>query len=237
MTGLDLTSAEIVDLTQTLDAATATWPGEAGVCVTTTAAVDPDGYLSRHVSMPEHVGTHVDAPGHMIAGGITVDRIPPDRLVRPVCVVDARDAVGTDPDAVVGVDVIERSEAHHGGIRRGDVVLVRTGWDRHTGDVDAYIGTEAPRCPGIGIEAAEHIVRCGAAGIGIDTMSVERGDSPDFPVHMLTLGAGLWHVEGLVGLGRLPARGAWIVVAPLRLSGGSGAPARALALVPPGTRP
>ncbi len=225
---------EIVDITQSIDATTATWPGEDAAYATTTAVIDADGYFARRVDMPEHVGTHVDAPGHMIPGAVTVDEIPPDRLVRPVAVIDARDVVGADPDAVVGIDVVERSEARHGRIESGDAVLIRTGWDRHVGTADAYIGTDAPRCPGIDTEAAALLVRRGVVGIGIDTMSVERGDSPDFPVHAMTLGAGLWHVEGLIGLGGVPARGAWIIVAPLRLSGGSGAPARVFALVPRG---
>lgn len=230
----DLSWAAIIDLTQRIGPRTPTWPGDGEVEVEVTATVPDDGYLARRVTMPEHVATHVDAPAHVPHGAGTVDDIPPGRLVRPAAVIDVRHVVGDDPDAVIGVDAIAESESVHGVLEIGDVVLIRTGWDRHADDAAAYIGAGEARCPGLDLAAAEHLIRRGVVGIGIDTLSVEAGASEDLAVHHRTLGAGLWHAEGLVGLDRVPARGAWIVVAPLRLAGGSGAPARVLALVPPG---
>ncbi len=229
---MDLTTARIVDLTQPLGPSTAVWPGEIPVRLVTTATVGEDGWFARDLTTPEHAGTHVDAPAHITAGTATVDLLPPARLVRPVVMIDASAHVGDRPDAVVGADVIRADESARGRVASGDVVLVRTGWDRHLADIERYVGTRRARCPGIDAGAAELLVRRGVAGIGIDTMSVERGADADLPVHRRTSAAGVWHLEGLVGLDGVPPRGAWIVVAPLRLVGGSGAPARVFALVP-----
>ena len=76
------------------------------------------------------------------------------------------------------------------------------------------------------------LVERGVAGLGIDTLGVDPGSSVDFPVHLTTLPAGMWHLEGLIELGRVPARGAWLVAAPLNLVDGSGTPARVFAILP-----
>ncbi len=173
---LSLANADVVDLTQTIGLATAVWPGDGSVEVTTTADVRDDGYFARRIAMPEHLGTHVDAPAHVVEGGATVDDIASRRLVRPAVVIDARASVGDDPDAAVGVDVVLAFEARHGSIARGDVVLIRTGWDRHVGDPASYIGIDEARCPGLDIPAARHLITRGVVGIGIDTLSVWRSD-------------------------------------------------------------
>jgi kynurenine formamidase len=88
------------------------------------------------------------------------------------------------------------------------------------------------RFPGLSVEAGRLLVERGVAGIGIDTLSIDRGVAADCPVHFITLPAGLWQLEGLVNLEQLPARGALLVIGAPRLSGGSGVPARPLALLP-----
>jgi kynurenine formamidase len=113
-------------------------------------------------------------------------------------------------------------------------VLLWTGWEDRAGDAAAWLGDEAPerlRFPGFGASAAELFVERGVAGIGIDTAGVDRGSDTANPVHHTTLPAGLWHLEGLVDLGSVPSRGALLVVGALKLSSGSGAPARVLALI------
>jgi kynurenine formamidase len=162
-----------------------------------------------------------------VAGAQDAAAIPPERLVVPAAVVDGPG----EPDAVLSERDVLADEARHGRVPPGCVVLVRTGWDRHLGDPARYIG--AMDFPGVSVGAARLLVARGVVGIGIDTLGVDPGAATDFPVHAgVTLPAGVWHLEGLVGLGRLPPRGATLVVGVLPLAGGSGAPARVLALLP-----
>ena len=213
----------VVDLTQPLGEGTALWPGSPPFEVRVTAEIERDGLYNRALSTPEHAGTHLDAPAHFVPEGARVDDIPADRLVAPCAVVDARG------EAVVGADLLRADEARHGVFARGSAVLVHTGWDRFADDHQAYV--EALEFPGLDKAAAELLVERGVVGLGIDTLGVDPGSSATFDVHHTTLPAGLWHLEGLVNLGALPARGALLFVGALRLVGGSGTPARVLALV------
>ena len=111
-------------------------------------------------------------------------------------------------------------------------MLVHTGWDsRHT-DPNRVRRRRRAAFPGLAADAARLLVARGIAGIGIDTLGVDPGHVDHFPAHRITLAAGLWHLEGVVGLDRVPARGAWLVAAALPLVAGSGAPARAFAILP-----
>ena len=144
--------------------------------------------------------------------------------------IDIREACAADRDyALSAADVLEH-EAAHGALPPRAAVLVCTGWSAYLADAARYVGDL--RFPGVSAEAARLLVERGAAGIGIDTLSVDPGISSDFAVHFTTLPAGLWHLEGLVNLELLPPRGALLAVGAPLLVGGSGVPARPLALLP-----
>jgi len=115
-----------------------------------------------------------------------------------------------------------------GPIDAGSAVLALTGWERYRSDAERYVGGAFP---GFGVGAAELLLERRVVGLGIDTLGVDPGAAADFPVHHMTLPAGLWHLEGLVNLAELPARGALLVVGALKLVDGSGTPARVFALV------
>jgi kynurenine formamidase len=153
--------------------------------------------------------------------------------VRPVAKLDVRPWVGDDARATIGADVILELERRDGTIARDSAVLVHTGWDAYWRDRDRYLGDGDLAFPGLARDAAELLVERGVVGLGIDTLSVDPGHSTDLPVHHTTLPAGLWQLEGLIGLDRVPARGAWLVAAPLLLADGSGTPSRVFAIVPP----
>jgi kynurenine formamidase len=227
-----LGSCRIVDLTQTLGPQTVLWPGSRPISAHTTATVRDDGYFIRDLDLPEHAGTHLDAPAHFAATGRTVAEIAPDTLVCPAVVVDVSRRCGDDAAYTIDAATLRTFEERHGRIPAGSAVLVRTGWDRHIGDGARYIGSDRPACPGVGVDAAKLLVERGVVGVGIDTLSIDPGHADGWPAHHVTLGAGLWHLEGLVGLGDLPARGALVVVGVIKLADGSGAPARVLAVVP-----
>ncbi|MCC6831101.1 MAG: cyclase family protein [Thermoleophilia bacterium] len=217
----------VIDLTQPLSPATPMWPGSAPPAAAVESDLARDGFFTRRVGMSEHTGTHLDAPAHFVAGRAGPDAIPPHRLVVPAVVLDAPGS----PDGALTAAAVRADEAARGRVPAGCAVLVRTGWDRHLDDPARYVG--ALDFPGVAVDAAELLVARGVVGVGIDTLSVDRGAATDFPVHgRVTLPAGVWHLEGLVNLAALPHRGALLFVGVLPLVGGSGAPARVLAVLP-----
>ncbi|TML66701.1 MAG: cyclase family protein [Actinobacteria bacterium] len=235
VTGLDelLAADRLVDLTQPLGESTILWPGSHPFETETTVDHDAHGAYARDLALPEHAGTHIDAPAHFHRGGATADLIPLATLVRPAVRLDVRELVGDDASFALSAEDIEDLEREDGLIRPDSAVLVDTGWDRYLDDPVRYSGGETTSFPGIGADAARLLVARGIVGIGIDTMGVDPGGSLRFAAHRITMPAGLWHAEGLVGLERVPARGAWVVVGALPIVGGSGAPARIFAVIPP----
>ncbi len=220
----------VVDLAQPLSPATAVWPGMNQLSVRTTDTYADGGSFGRDLTLGEHTGTHLDAPAHFAEGGATVDGIPAGDLVCEAVVLDIREACATDPDYVLSAADVLEHEAAHGAIPARSAVLVCTGWSAFLGDAGRYV-TDL-RFPGVSSEAARLLVERGVAGLGIDTLGVDPGNSTDFAAHNTTLPAGLWHLEGLVNLELLPARGALLAVGAPLLVGGSGVPARPLALLP-----
>ena len=230
-----LASAKVVDLTIPLDSNVVMWPGAAAPEALVMGTVEHDGFFARRVSFFEHSGTHFDAPCHFVAGEKTVDQIPASELVRPVVVIDISLRVGEDADAVLTLDEVITFETLHGQIPSGSVALLRTGWEERNTDAVKYAGEPGNlRFPGFGVEAADFLVNTrGTVGLGIDTLGIDSGEASHFPVHsQISHPKGVWHLENLQNLKALPATGAWIVVGVLPLVGGSGSPARVIALVP-----
>ncbi len=226
---------QVHDLSQPLGPQTAAWPGWPGVSAQVVCEIERDGMYDRTLSLPEHSGTHLDAPAHFDPRGRFVHQLTVSQLVAPCVVIDVRSACGDDPDFAVQADHVASFEAEHGPIPGGSAVLVCTGWDRHLTRPEAYIGgSGSARCPGLSADAMRSLVQRKIVGVGIDTLSIDPGNSSQLPAHKAGLSAGLWHLEGLTGLDRLPAVGSWIVVGVIPLVDGSGAPARVFGMVPPG---
>jgi kynurenine formamidase len=223
-----LAPERLVDLTQPLGPETVLWPGSRPFEARVEVDHDTHGAYAREIALPEHAGTHLDAPVHFARDGAAADALPLGALVRPAVRLDVRGLAGDDPRFELTAEHVEEIEASEGRIPAGAAVLVHTGWDRYARDSARY----APLFPGLAESAARLLVERGAAGVGIDTLGIDAGHADGFPAHRVTLPAGLWHLEGLVGLERVPARGAWLVAAALPLVAGSGAPARVFAILP-----
>lgn len=220
----------VLDLTQPLDERTVLWPDSVPFRADAQPGYDVDGFWWRDLSFPEHSGTHIDAPSHCVPGGAMVADIPAELLVRPAIRIDARALCDGNAAWVLGAADVEAWEAEHGRVPAGAAVLLCTGWDELRGDPRRYLG-DPLGFPGYGRDAAALLVERRVTWLGIDTLSVDAGAAADFPVHHTTLPAGLWHLEGLVGLGAVPDVGATVVVGALKLPGSSGTPARVLALL------
>ena len=217
----------VVDLAQELGPATAVWPGMSRLASRTTDTYAEGGAFARELTFNEHTGTHLDAPAHFHEGGETVEGIPAAHLVCEVAVLDVRDACSRDHDYLVSeADVLDQPRARPGA----DRPCSSAGWSGFVRRRPRSV--ERPPLPRPRPEAARLLVARGGAGIGIDTLSVDAGISTEYPVHHIALPAGLWQLEGLVNLEQLPPRGALLVVGAPRLVGGSGVPARPLALLP-----
>ena len=227
----------VIDLTHNLNDCSPNWEGtdESPFHATELGNIHRHGYYSRIFTTQEHYGTHLDAPAHFAAGAWTVEQIPAERLVRPLVVIDVRDQAKNAPDYEVSVADVAAWEAEHGTIPNGAVVVANTGWDERWNSSKEYrneLTDGLTHYPGFSLDAVTLLVKNrGVVGLGIDTMSVEKGATTTYPVHCFTSREGVYHLENLTSLNRVPAVGATIVVAPIKLESGSGAPARVLALV------
>ncbi len=227
----------VVDLTHPINAKVPTYdPAEASAYrVQTVATIEKDKYFARNISLPEHFGTHMDAPAHFVRGLWTVDQIPAERLIAPLVVLDVSGNVKQNSDYQISVEDIARWEHSNDQIQPGAVVMARTGWDLRWDSAKDYRNADAKgvmHFPGYSEEAARFLVEArGVIGLGIDTLSIDYGPSTEFRVHQYTLLHSLYHLENVAGLDRVPAKGAIVVAAPMKLEGGSGGPVRILALV------
>lgn len=227
----------VVDLTHTIDGQVPKFDlSEPGYQAKTLQTIHKNGYFARYISLPEHFGTHIDAPAHFAQGLWTVDQIPAERLVAPLVVLDVRESVKSNPDYQLSVEDIAQWEQSHGQIPLAAVVMVLTGWDARWTSSKAYRNADSNgvmHFPGYSLDAAKFITEGRQAlGLGIDTLSVDYGPSNDFAVHRYTLPHSVYHLENVDNLEHVPATGTTVVVAPMKLEGGSGGPVRILALVP-----
>jgi len=164
-----------------------------------------------------------------------VDEIAPERLLGPAVVLDVSGAAAQNPDYAVDAGEIARWETAHGPIPRGAIILLRTGWASRWPDPVRYLNQDSAgvmHFPGFSTDAVSALLQRDVSGIGVETMSVEGGRSRDYPVHRLALQAGLYHIENLADLSAVPETGASLIVAPMKLRGGSGAPCRVFAILP-----
>jgi kynurenine formamidase len=227
----------VVDLTHALNAQVPTFDAadKSPYQVKTLATVAQKGYLLREFCMPEHFGTHLDAPAHFAEGLWTVDQIPPERLVSPLVVLDAIAKAKANPDYQIAVEDIAAWERVHGEIPPNAVVIADTGWNSRWNSADDYRNADAKGAkhfPGYSQEAAKFLVEGRKVnGLGIDTLSIDYGLSTDFPVHHYTMAHSIYHLENVANLDKVPASGAIVIAAPIKLEGGSGGPVRILALL------
>jgi kynurenine formamidase len=242
-------AVEIVDLTQPLDERTpviqlpAQFAQTPGVKRHEISHYDERGpaWAWYWLEIGEHTGTHFDAPIHWISGrdGIDVSQVPPQHLIAPAVVIDRSAESAEDPDYLLTVDDVRAFEADHGPLPEGGWLLLHTGWDARAQDTDAFLNARDgnPHSPGPDVECARWIAEeSPLVGVGVETVGIDAGGAaefdPPFPAHYYLMGAGKYGVTQLANLGALPPTGALLFVAPLKLTGGTGSPVRALALVP-----
>lgn len=236
LAGIPSGHTRVIDMTYLINDHSPSWPGDTEpfkAVVNATPA--KEGYFTRKFTMLEHYETHMDAPAHFPPGKETLDQIPIDRFFGPGIVIDVRDKVAKNVDYQLTAEDVQAWEAHHARIPAGAIVMLRTGWSSRWPDEKRYRNMDAKgvmHFPGYSLAAAKLLISHHVSGLCIDTLSIDYGPSANFEVHRTTLPAGLFHVENIANLDKLPATGAFIIAAPIKLEGGSGGPVRVFAILP-----
>jgi kynurenine formamidase len=247
---LDAGRLTIVDLTQPLGPDTPViglppqFGASPGVTVEQISRFDDKGpaWYWNIIRMGEHTGTHFDAPVHWITGkdlpGNACDTIPPHRFVGPACVIDVTAQVRANPDFLLMPEHVTGWEAQHGRIPSGSWVLLRTGWSERA-DPAAFLNVheDGPHSPGFHASTSTLLAHDrDVLGVGVETVGTDAGQAgtfdPPFPNHGIMHGAGKFGLASLRNLDKLPATGAVVIAAPLKLVNGSGSPLRVLAIAP-----
>ena len=200
------------------------------------------GWYWNVLHLGEHTGTHFDAPVHWITGkdlpNNTCETIPVQRLVGPACVIDVSKEVAANEDYLLMPEHIEAWEKEHGRIPKNSWVLLRTDWSKRT-DPNAFLNvrSDGPHSPGFHKSTSELLARDREIlGVGVETVGTDAGQAgtfdPPFPNHATMHGNGRFGLASLRNLDQLPATGAIVIAAPLKIVNGSGSPLRVLALAP-----
>lgn len=238
----------VVDLTQPLGPETPViglppiFAPSPGVSIDVISRYDDKGpgWYWNILRLGEHTGTHFDAPIHWITGrhlpDNACDTIPARRFVGPACVLDLTGEVAANPDFLLTPERIVTWEQRHGRIPKGAWVLLRTDWSRRTDPVEFLnVTASGPHTPGLSADASRMLAEDrDVLGVGVETVGTDAGQAgtfdPPFPNHAIMHGAGRFGLASLRNLDKLPATGAIVIAAPLKIVNGSGSPLRVLAL-------
>lgn len=241
-------NVEIIDLTATLSEATPVISLPPDVNQTPPFVLeelsryDSRGPIWYHnaIHTGEHTGTHVDAPVHWVSGrdGLDVASAPLADLIAAAVVVDKSRECAADPDFLLEVNHLLEWQETHGAFPDRAWLIYRTGWGERSEDAVRFLNAdeEGPHTPGISPDCARWLAeQPNLIGLGVETVGTDAGQGfrfePGFPCHHYLLGAGKFGITQLQNVDRLPATGSVLVVSPLKIAGGSGSPARILALV------
>jgi kynurenine formamidase len=180
-------------------------------------------------------GTQIDAPALFTGGGWTVGRIPPERLIAPLVILDLRTQARSNPDYQLSVEDISRWEKANGQIPFGSVVMALTGWETRWYSPEKYRNADsrgAMHFPGFSLDAVRFLVEArNTLGLGIDTESIDQGAASVREVRQYALAHGLYHLENVTNLEQVPPVGAVAVVAPTKLENSASGPVRVMALL------
>jgi kynurenine formamidase len=240
---LQVPDGKLVDLSHPFNEQTIYWPTAATFKLEQVAEGETEQgyyYAANNFSAAEHGGTHLDAPVHFARGGDTADEIPLRRLIGRGVVVDVTKRALADRDYLISVADLTSYERRNGRIGRGTIVLLRTGYERFWPDRERYLGTAelgeqaVPKLhfPGLDPAAARWLVRRGVRAVGLDTASIDYGQSKLFEAHRVLGAAGVPVFENVANLRRLPSRNFLVIALPMKIEGGSGGPLRTVAIVP-----
>jgi len=234
-----------IDLTHDFSSEAIYWPTAKPFTLEVVSAErTPAGYYyaANNFSAAEHGGTHLDAPVHFAEGKWTADQIPLERLVGDAVVIDVQPGADSSADYRIDLKALDEWERKHDAIPAGAIVLFRTGWSRHWSNRAKYLGTTRTGAravselhfPGIDSAAAGRLVERRVGAVGIDTPSIDYGQTSTYPTHQALFAANIPAFENVSNLDQVPVKGSFVIALPMKIRGGSGGPLRIVALVPRG---
>ncbi len=228
MTSFPYTS---IDLTHTLNKNSPSWTGGCGfeheIKLDYADCKTEVKFRVQQLKMHAGIGTHMDAPAHVVEDGKSIEQLSLEHLICPCVCIDVSEMA--DKDYLVSVDDIQGFEKRHGTIQTNSFVIVYTGWDKHWDDPKKYHNQY--QFPSISEAAILHLLERQIAGVGIDTLSPDLPTS-GFPVHKHLLGAGKYIVENVAHAKQLPPKGSFSLALPIKGQGLTEAPVRLVGLIP-----
>ncbi len=242
-TAQTLPKGRVVDLTYAFDSSTVYWPTAEGFKLETDfEGVTDKGYFysAYRYSAAEHGGTHLDSPVHFAKGRHTADQIPLDQLIGAAVVVDVTKQCANNPDYLVSVADLQDWERKNGKLDTGVIVLLRTGFGKYYPDRKKYLGTDERGAdavaklhfPGLDPEAAKWLTQNRSIkAIGLDTASIDRGQSTLFESHRILFDKNIPAFENVANLDQLPVKNFSVIALPMKIKGGSGGPLRIIAIL------
>jgi kynurenine formamidase len=236
-------SGRIVDLTYAFDANSVYWPtAQQFKLETDFEGMTDKGYFysAYRYSAAEHGGTHLDSPVHFAKGRYTVDELPLQQLMGAAIVIDVTAQCAANPDYLVSVADFQNWEKRNGRIRPDTIVLLRTGFGKFYPDRKKYLGTEERGAeavaklhfPGLDPAAARWITQNRSIkAIGLDTASIDYGQSTLFESHRILFDKNIPAFENVANMDQLPAKGFSVIALPMKIKNGSGGPLRIIAIL------
>ena len=209
-----------IDLTHELDSGTPVYPGDEAPVFEDAFTLENDGFREKRFTMFSHTGTHMDAPAHMMPGAPALDELPLSRFAGSAYVMDIS---GRPAGFRIEAEDIER---RGNSVRGNDFLVIKTGWEGFWGVPDYFAGF-----PVLTPRAAELLAGWDMKGVGLDCLSADPVDSPDYPVHRVLLGAGLVIIENLANLDALSSSVFHLSCFPLKIRDADGSPVRAVGII------
>jgi kynurenine formamidase len=241
---LEFADRNWVDLTHTFDSSTLYWPNNPTGFEHSTDSKGrtPLGYFYSSYSLktPEHGGTHLDAPIHFAENGLTIDQLPLENLTGNAVVIDVSKNALKDRDYQITIADVEEWELEHGEIKPNTIILFKTGYGQFYPDREKYFGTAKNgvdaipelHFPGVHPETTQWLVeKRNIKAMGLDTPSIDYGQSTDFKTHQILMGSNRPGFENVASLEKLPPKGLYVVALPMKIGKGSGGPLRIVAQV------
>lgn len=224
----------IIDLSHEINESIPLWPGSPAFKMDVRHDYPDSGCRVVSYSFIAGTGTHMDAPSHFAQGGKSVHQLPLSTLIVPLCLIDVRKHVASNPDYTVQPEDILDWEKKYGTIASSSVVVMHSGWAQRWPNMQQYVNQDAQgikHFPAFSLTAAQLLVERGVVGIGTDTFSIDPGNTKDFPVHNSLLAKGVYFLENLANLDQVPASGAFICALPLPVANGPEIPVRVVAFI------